>query len=171
MERIEGRLLTLDDGTAEAAVRLAASVAPFEPALQLDEVLNVVGRVHLRSGDRLEVVVRTGADVRRAVVSASAEGVSPAEMTTLTSAALPEAATAALSTGSRDPAGGSTLPLLPPLAVALAGLAVLLLGGAAVSQGWLRLGDRWRMPGRVVPEQRGSGDPNGTADSVRIGPA
>jgi hypothetical protein len=171
VERIDGRRFTLDDGTAEATVRLAGSVAAFEPALQIDEVLNVVGRVRGRSGDRLEVVVRTGADVRRAVVSASAEGGAPTGMTTLTSAALPEAATAALSSGSRDPAGSSTLPLLPPLAVALAGLAVLLLGGAAVSQGWLRLGDRWRMPGLVVPEQRSSGDPNGTADSVRIGPA
>ncbi|HZW01150.1 MAG TPA: hypothetical protein VFF55_06230 [Candidatus Deferrimicrobium sp.] len=171
VERIEGRLLTLDDGTAEAAVRLAAAVAPFEPALQLDEVLNVVGRVRGRPGGRLEVLVRTGADVRRAIISASAQRVSSDAVTTLMSAALPEVATAALSTGSRDPAGSSTLPLLPPLAVALAGLAVLLLGGAAVSQGWLRLSDRWRMPGRVAPAQKGSGDPNGTADGVRIGPA
>ena len=135
VERIEGRLLTLDDGTAEAGVRLAASVAPFEPALQLDEVLNVVGRVRSRPGGRLEVVVRTGADVRRAVVSAPAKGVSPAEMTTLTSAALPEAATAALSTGSREPASGSSLPLLPPLAVALAGLAVSCSGGQPCPRG------------------------------------
>ena len=147
-----------------------AAVAPFEPALQVDEVLNVVGRVRSRSGGRLEVVVRTGADVRRAVVSAPAGRGSSAEMTTLTSAALPEVAADALSTESHGPAGGPSLSLLPPLAVALAGLAVLLLGGAAVSQGWLRLGDRWRMPGRVATDPRGGSDPNGTADSVRIGP-
>ncbi len=170
VERIDGRQFTLDDGTAEATVHLAGSVAPLEPALQVDEVLNVVGRVRGRSGGRLEVVVRTGADVRRAVVSAPAEGVSSAEMTTLTSAALPEAATAALSTESHGPAGGPSLSLALPLAVALAGLAVLLLGGAAVSQGWLRLGDRWRMPGHVATDPRGGSDPNGTADSVRIGP-
>jgi hypothetical protein len=170
VERIDGRHLTLDDGTAEAAVRLAASVAPFEPPLQVDEVLNVLGRVRGQPGGRLEVVVRTGADIRRAIVPAPAERGSSETLTTLTSAALPEAATAALTTGTPDAAGGSALSLLPPLAVALSGLAVLLLGGAAVSQGWLRLGERWRLPGRVAPEPRSGGGSDGTADSMRIGP-
>jgi hypothetical protein len=68
LERIAGRLLTLDDGTASGDVRLSDSVAAIEPELRIGEVLNVTGRVQ-RRGRRgaHEVVVESAADVRRAV--------------------------------------------------------------------------------------------------------
>jgi hypothetical protein len=52
----------------------------------------------------------------------------------------------------------------------LAGLAVLLVGGAVVSLAWPRLGGRWHLAGRVPPDQPDRSDPNGPADGMRIGP-
>ena len=148
--RIDGRRLTLDDGTAAVDLRLAAAVEPFEPGLQVDEVLNVVGRVRGRPG-RLEVMVRSSADVRRAVLAEPAGEEAPAAATSLASGRLPDGMAAPeLLEG---PAVPSDAPPLLPLALVLAGLAVLLVGGAVVSLSWPRLGGRWHLVGRVSPGQ------------------
>ena len=169
VERVAGRRLTLDDGTAQADVRLASAIEPFEPALRVDEVLNVVGWVRARPGGP-EVVVRSSADVRRTAVAETPVAVSPGEATSLTSGQLPDVATAMRAGDASDRSSGLPLGLLLPLACALAGLAVLLVGGAVVSMAWPSLGGRGQSTGRVPPAQPDDRDPNGTADGVRIGP-
>jgi hypothetical protein len=68
------------------------------------------------------------------------------------------------------PAAPSGAPPLLPLALVLAGLAVLLVGGAVVSLSWPRLGGRWHLAGRVSPGQPARNDPNRPADGIGSGP-
>jgi hypothetical protein len=75
LEAIEGRHLTLDDGTARGTVRLAAEIEPIEPAPRPGEVVNATGRVKRgRSGP--EVLVGSVADLRwaAATVAYGADG-------------------------------------------------------------------------------------------------
>ena len=71
--RVGGRVSTvgarhfvLDDGTGSVVVRLATDSEPIEPALEVDEVVNALGRVRRRKDGRPEVLVSTTADIRRA---------------------------------------------------------------------------------------------------------
>lgn len=66
VSQIAGQRLTLDDGTAEGVVRLADSVERTDPAIRVGEILNAVGRVERHRRRGLEVVVKSGTDVRRA---------------------------------------------------------------------------------------------------------
>ena len=169
VERIDGRRLTLDDGTAQADVRFAAAVEPFEPALQVEEVLNVVGHVRARPGG-LEVVVRTAADVRRTAVADSTVGVAPSEPTGLASAVLPEIF---------RPSGRAMVRTPGPAwrgrcfsrwrrrwpgwrSSCSAARSCRWHGRAWAGDGTCRLASR--------PLSRPQRDPNGTADGVRIGP-
>ena len=149
-------------------MRLASAIEPFEPALRVDEVLNVVGWVRARPGGP-EVVVRSSADVRRTAVAETPVAVSPGEATSLTSGQLPDVATAMRAGDASDRSSGLPLGLLLPLACALAGLAVLLVGGAVVSMAWPSLGGRGQSTGRVPPAQPDDRDP--TAPRTACGSA
>ncbi len=65
VKALDGRRLTLDDGTASGTVRLGAAIEPRELALHVGEVVNATGRVQARRTGP-EVVVASAADVRRA---------------------------------------------------------------------------------------------------------
>jgi len=66
VEEVAERRLTLDDGTARGTVRLADSVERLEPAIEVGEVVNAVGRVRRHRQRGSEVIVESVADVRRA---------------------------------------------------------------------------------------------------------
>ena len=74
VKALDGRRLTLDDGTASGTVRLGGAIEPRELALHVGEVVNAIGRVQARRTGP-EVVVASAADVRRAArpVAASLE--------------------------------------------------------------------------------------------------
>ena len=168
VKRIDGRRLTLDDGTAEVDVRLAAAVEPFEPALQVDEVLNVVGRVRAARRPRGHRAHARGRPSGRRRPNSQAAWRRAAEATGLASALLPGVMATAGS--SDDPRPRSDAPMLLPLVLVLAGLAVLLLGGAVVSLAWPRLGERWHLAGRMPPGQPDRSDPNRPAAGMGSGP-
>ena len=170
VERVAGRRLTLDDGTAQARVRLASAIEPFEPALRVDEVLNVVGWVRARPGGP-EVVVRSRADVRRTAVAETPVAVSPGEATSLTSGQLPDVATAMR-------ARRRLRPVVRPAARTAPAASLARWRGWPCSWSAAR-SCRWRGPAwagegsRPVasrPLSQTIRDPNGTADGVRIGP-
>lgn len=126
LERVDGRRLTLDDGTAQATARLTDVVAPIEPALRVGEVLNVMGRVRERSSGRLEVVVRSAADLRRAArLQERATAATGDPRTALLAAAVQSPA--ALVAAERSMAPALTVAVLAAAALALLGSTALLL--------------------------------------------
>ena len=138
LAHVDERSLTIDDGTAQAAVRLADAIERIEPALQVGEVLNVTGWVRERSTGGYEVVVRSLADVHRAaglVVAAPASTEGPS--TALLSATL----TGSPPDGGPPHDGLQPEPAGPPLGALL--LALILAGTASLLLGWAAL-RMWR---------------------------
>ncbi len=103
IDTIEGRRLTLDDGTAQGTVRFADDVVAVEPVLRVGEVINATGRVRSRAGGP-EVLVETAADVSRA-----ARAGTPSSDQTASPPSLSGEAGSALV---RDPAGVLDAPVL-----------------------------------------------------------
>ncbi len=130
LEAIEGRRLTLADGTGRGTVRIADGVGPLDPELRVGEVVNATGRVRQRTG-RPEVVVQTAADVRRAAALGErplAESFAP-RPTLLPGIALASGTEAAPA----PPPQAAAAALLPFLAIGgLAGTSFVLLGSAAL---------------------------------------
>jgi len=143
-------------------VLLTHEVRPIEPALQVGEVLNVVGRVRRHGDGQLEVVVRSATDVHRAAaLGQPGPSVADAVGTTMLSATLPDVAAVGSGLETAAPDGGPQL-LVPVLLATLVGLAALLLGAATVLLWWPRLSRRL-LPARLpAPAQPGASDPNGT---------
>ncbi len=112
VERVDGRRVVVDDGTAQVAARLAAEVEPIEPVLRVGEVLNITGRVRVRSSGRLEVVVRSAADVRRAARLEEATSLTSGEVSTVPLAAALQPPPVAVS---------GELPLVPLLVAIILG--------------------------------------------------
>ena len=129
VEAVDGRRLTLDDGTGRGTVRLGDAIEPVALALRVGEVLNATGLVQERRTG-LQVVVAAAADVRRAArpvaapMTALLSGAGSGRDTGLADAP-PTAAVVAPATAALD---------LPPLLalVGLAGSALALLTTAAV---------------------------------------
>jgi hypothetical protein len=153
---VEGRVLSLDDGTGRVLARLPAGTLAFDPPLGVGEVLNVSGRVRVRGTAIPEIVVRSQEDVLRAVAL---------EMTTGDDA---EAGSDGFLAGSIDdrssadpgdagasgpdhrglPEGRPGPDLLLPAAAG--GAALLMLTAALLVLAWPRLAVRLRSRGNVL---------------------
>ena len=136
---IRGLLLTLDDGTATARVRLPAEAEEIRAGLAVGDVVNAVGRVRARDRAEPEVVVRTAADVTRAADLQAPESEAPtAPAMALLSASLGGELAHPPATGDpREPGGGVSGSLwLVVISAALAAAAAGLLGAAVVLRRW-----------------------------------
>ncbi len=143
---VGARQFMLDDGTGSVVVRLATDSEPIEPALEVDEVVNAVGRVRTRKDGRPEILISTTADIRRAA-SLSPPGSSAAGRTATPRTALP----AVTDTGATLPPAGmrSATERRPDLllsSVSVTGLAasLVLFVVAAVLAGRRRITGRSR---------------------------
>jgi hypothetical protein len=139
VEAIAERRLTLDDGTAQATLRLAASIEPIDPKLQIGEIINATGRVRHRAGGRPEVLVAAAADLRRAASLGYEVGDSASTSVTESSEGY-DAAVAQSPSAIEPVATGDVAPLV--LVGGLGLMAVILLGSAA----WLAWRSRGSMP-------------------------
>ncbi len=123
LEAIEGRRLTLDDGTARGHVRLPADIGSLHPAPPPGGMVNATGRVE-RGRDGPEVVVGSLADLRWAAATVLHQA---DEAASVGSAAAP-LSPATTTTGS------VAIPLTTPAAVPwLDGLPLVAAGLAAAS--------------------------------------
>jgi len=150
VKALDGRRLTLDDGTASATVRLGEAIEPRELALDVGEVVNATGRVQTRRTGP-EVVVASAADVRRAARPVAASLESPlVDARWLDGAVgspgrIPDARIA----GAPDVPSANGLDPRPLIAVGgLAAAALLLLSAAAAVA--------WRSRGAVSPTPVGT---------------
>ncbi len=125
---IERPLLTIDDGSASALVRLLDLDATFEPPLATGEVINVTGVVAERDLGGWEVVTRSDAVVRAATLALPTEAPRAAGLA-LTPSALPSMAP--LTMAASPPTNEPSRLVLALLVAALAALSVVLLGGVA----------------------------------------
>jgi hypothetical protein len=133
LETIEGRRLTLDDGTARGRVRLAAEAGSMKPAPRPGEVVNATGRVE-RGRDGPEVVVGSVADLRWAAATAVHFAEEPWSGGWNSSPASSTAAPAEGAAGAPTTSGGQSVMEGLPLfaAVGLAASALLLLAAAVL---------------------------------------
>ena len=69
LRRVDRALLTIDDGSASAIVRLLDDAATFQPPLAAGEVINVTGVVAERDVGGWEVLARSEALVRASSLS------------------------------------------------------------------------------------------------------
>jgi hypothetical protein len=118
---------------------------PFEPALDVGEVLNVSGRVRVRAAGRTELLVGSASDVLRAAtlgLGASADGPDRGHAYLEGTSAdalpgMPDTATLATAPGGAPP---------PPLLVIMTGLAaivaVALLSASVLTLLWPRIAQR-----------------------------
>jgi len=129
---VDGLMLTLDDGSVSAVVRLPEAADTLAADLRRGEAVNAVGRV-VPLGDGWQVVVASPADVWRAASLAAVPGVS----STLTPSASSALATPAPGAGGGPGSGDG------PLMAGLAAMAVA--GGIAATAGAVTTARRRRI--------------------------
>ncbi len=125
---IASPLLTIDDGSASAQVRLLDPGATFEPPLATGEVINVTGIVGERDLGGWEVVTRSDAVVRAATLALPTLVPLPAGMA-VTSSAVPSLASMAMAAGPE--ANGDSRLATVVLVAGLAALFTVVVGGVA----------------------------------------
>ncbi len=174
LRHIDRALLTIDDGSASAIVRLLDDGATFQPPLAPGEVLNVTGVVAERDVGGWEVLARSEALVRASSLSlptpappygdaVSVAGPSPEPSPAIgaASAGVPPA-----TTGPGDPLG-----LLLALAVAVVAALVVVTGGALMTRPRRRRGrdgdpaTRPTAAATPVPQTRPGERPDGALDA------
>lgn len=129
---MQGRRLTLDDGTARGVVRLGDAVGPVVGAIDVGDVVNAIGRVRRRGDGRHEVLVMTSADLRGAsqLVAAPSSPTTGARDEASAPATALIAASGLLQQPAGEPTTGPAVPLLVAAAVSLiSGVLLLAVAG------------------------------------------
>jgi hypothetical protein len=161
--------ITLDDGTGRLSVHLAEGAGLLEQPLQVDDVVNVVGRVRARRAGEIELLVRSASDI---LTAGAVPGDRPApESADRALLAASVAAPTALDGPPPTSGGGASsgLPVMALVAAVLGGLSALFLAVGVLLLRWPTLVPRLRRRlGRSGPEHVPDG-PGGASDGLHLG--
>jgi hypothetical protein len=160
LRHVDHALLTIDDGSASALVRLLDGDATFQPPLMPGEVLNVTGVVGQRDVGGWEVLARSEALVRASSLALPTPALLGAAVRAIPSAqapaGLPNDAAPAQAEGP-----GDSVRLGLALAVAAVAAFLVMIGGAVMTRPRRRHGP----PSDPLAEATAPAPPDATLDA------